>query len=419
MQKGRLRGETTLRIMTTPLTPSTTSLSGTTPERLTELLRELAAEAFRARFEVAPNPCVGAAVLAGGVVIGRGFHRIWGGPHAEVEAFAAARASGVAPERWDTLVVTLEPCSTVGKTPACTQAILESGIRHVVVGAIDPDPRHAGAGIGHLRNAGLEVVFLPARPEAEGSWALEAIAPHFVEWTSQERLRRPRPWIIAKWAQTLTGQLTPPAHVGEGRWISGPASLNEVQLMRGSVDAILTGIGTVKTDDPRLSVRLPGNTSTPPLRVVFDSYLETSPDARLFAPLESSAAAAGREAKGEVVIFCKSGPKANRYRALEEAGARVVTLPGSDSGRISLRAASDWLWDAGVQRALLESGPTLIQAFHEAELLDQVRIYSGSVVGGLGDTLAPLIHRLVDRDRLARTRLDRDSGSDAVLELFT
>ena len=405
--------------MTTPLTPLSSAHQSLTPLRLTELLRELAAEALSARFEVAPNPCVGAAVLAGGVVIGRGFHRHWGGPHAEVEALAAAAASGIPKALWDTLVVTLEPCSTHGKTPPCTQAILEAGIQRVFVGALDPDPRHGGVGLESLRRAGLEVEFFGARPASLGSWALEAIAPHFVRWTDQDRLRRPRPWWIAKWAQTLTGQLTPPADVGEGRWISGPASLSEVQILRGRVDAIVTGVGTVKADDPRLTVRVPGDTRHPPLRVVLDSYLETAPDARLFAPLGSSEAAAGREAKGEVVIFCKSGPDPGRYRALEAAGARVVNLPGNDAGRVSLRAASDWLWAAGVRRALLESGPTLIQGFYEAELLDQVRIYSSAVVGGRGDNLAHLVHRLVDRDRLARTRLDRDSGSDAVLELFT
>ena len=382
------------------------------------LLSELASEARRSRFEVAPKPSVGAAIIAGGEVVARGFHRFWGGPHAEVEAIRAAEAAGIPRDEWEAIVVTLEPCSSTGKTPPCARAILKAGIDHVIVGALDPDARHSGAGLELLRDGGVTVDFYGSRPDEPGTWALEKTAPHFVNWTSYERLRRPRPWVIAKWAQTLTGQLSPPADVGEGRWISGPESLAEVQVLRGRVDAILTGVGTVRADDPRLTVRTPGDTSRPPLRVVFDSYLTTPPDARLFAPLESVAAAAGEEARGDVVIFAKSGPDPARYRALEEAGAKIVTLPGGDDGRISLRAAADWLWDAGIRRALLEAGPTLIEAFHEAELLDQARIYSGNIVGGQGDSLAPLVRTLVDRDRLTADRLDRECGGDAVLELF-
>jgi diaminohydroxyphosphoribosylaminopyrimidine deaminase / 5-amino-6-(5-phosphoribosylamino)uracil reductase len=395
---------------------------------LPELLERLGEQARAFRFEVAPNPCVGAAVLSAGRVIGCGFHGRWGGPHAEVEALAAAAKSGVPKERWDTLVVTLEPCSSTGKTPPCTQAILQSGIRRVVVGALDPDPRHGGHGLTVLRDAGLDVEFIPARPGMHGSWALEDIARHFTDWNSVERLRRPRPWLIAKWAQTLTGQLSPPENVGEGRWISGPASLDEVHRLRGQVDAILTGVGTVRADDPRLSVRLPGDTTRAPMRVILDSYLTTSPDARLFQDPEPAYDTAENrlENQGPVYLLCKSGPDAGRYRALEAVGARIVTMPGSDDGRISLRATTDWLWNQGVRRALLEAGPILTRAFHDAELLDQVRVYSGNVVGGRGQTLAPLIHELIDRDRLIRSRLDRESGDgpqrefgDAVIELFS
>lgn len=393
-----------------------------------ELLTRLGRKAREFRFEVAPNPCVGAAVLSRGRVIACGFTAPWGGPHAEVEALAAAAKSGVPKARWDTLVVTLEPCSSTGKTGPCTQAILDAGIGRVIVGALDPDPRHSGVGLTLLRDAGVDVEYLPARPGTEHSWALEDVARHFVEWTSPERVRRPRPWLIAKWAQTLTGQLSPPADVGEGRWISGPASVEEVHRMRGQVDAILTGVGTVKADDPRLSVRLPGDTTRQPLRVVFDSYLTTSPDARLFQDPEPAfdATEALLENQGPVYLLCKTGPDPARYRALAAAGATIVTLPGGDDGRISLRAAMDWLWDLGVRRAMLEGGPILTRAFHDADLLDQVRVYSGNVAGGRGMTLAPLIHELLDRDRLIGSRLDRESGAgaqrelgDAVIELFS
>jgi diaminohydroxyphosphoribosylaminopyrimidine deaminase/5-amino-6-(5-phosphoribosylamino)uracil reductase len=256
------------------------------PLVLDRLLRDLVEPARAFRFEVAPNPCVGAALLdPEGVELARGFHRRWGGPHAEIEALRAAEQAGIDRSRWHTLAVTLEPCSSHGKTPPCTEAILAAGIQRVVVGALDPDPRHRGRGLELLQKAGVEVQYEP------GAAPLERIAPHFLRWTDYERVRRPRPWLIAKWAQTFSGHLSPPAEVGGGRWITSPASLDEVQRLRACVDAIVTGVGTVKLDDPRLTLRgeavalLPAGRPAP-LRIVLDSELSTPPDARLLRPGE-------------------------------------------------------------------------------------------------------------------------------------
>jgi diaminohydroxyphosphoribosylaminopyrimidine deaminase/5-amino-6-(5-phosphoribosylamino)uracil reductase len=374
---------------------------------LRNLLEELARDAAQFRFRVAPNPCVGAALIAGKKVVARGFHERWGGAHAEVQALAAARAS-TDPDaaRFDTLVCTLEPCSTHGKTPACTGALLEAGVRRVVVGALDPNPRHRGKGLELLQQMGVEVEL------HSGASPLESVSPHFLRWTAVERVRRPRPWVIAKWAQTRTGQLSPPAGVGSGRWISGPESLAEVQEMRGRVDAILTGVGTVLADDPRLTVRPPGDRTTPPLRVVIDTELRTPPDARLFAPLENGDAAE-EEAGGQVVILCRAGAPAKAHRALEAAGARIVGLRADAKDRVSLRAALEALSEAGVQRVLVEAGPTLLNALFDAGFLDQVAVYSGQVNGGHGPTLA---ERLVERNLLQPVR--REVGDDQVLEAF-
>src|SRR5262245_37576014 len=198
------------------------SLSEAEAAHYRALLADLLALAGPFRFEVAPNPCVGAAVLSDGVEVGRGFHRVWGGPHAEILAIEAALASGVPRERWDTLVVTLEPCSSHGKTPPCVDAILRESFRRVVVGALDPDPRHRGRGLEELRARGLELVFL------RGAAPLERVAPHFLDWTRPDRLRRSLPWVIAKWAQTRTGQLSPP--LGQGRWVTGPAARTDVHF---------------------------------------------------------------------------------------------------------------------------------------------------------------------------------------------
>ncbi len=366
---------------------------------LRQILAELASAARAFRFDVAPNPCVGAAVVAGGAVIARGYHRVYGRAHAEIDALTLARASGVSSSEWDTLLVTLEPCSTTGKTPPCSEAILASGIKRVVVGALDPDPRHRGRGLELLRAAGVEVEYL------EAATPLAEVAPYFLEWLTPERLSRPRPWIIAKWAQTRSGQLSPPENFGGGRWISGQAARDEVQLLRGSVEAIVTGIGTVLADNPRLCVRPPGDPARAPLRVVLDSHLRTPADARLF-----EACAAG-EGAGPVHILCSAGANAVRHRALEEAGAIIHGLHAFDLDHLRLFDVAQWLWDRGVRRALLESGPELLEHCFAAGGIDQVRVITGNVSGGRGESMANRMSRLRFSERL-----DRECGDDSVLE---
>ncbi len=365
------------------------------------LLGELGREAQRCCHEVAPNPCVGAAVVRGGHVVARGIHEFWGGLHAETKALEAAAAAGFRPAPGDALVVTLEPCSSQGKQPPCTEAILSSGVARVIVGEVDPDPRHRGRGLALLRERGLDVVVLP------GHARLAEVSRHFLHWTDADRLRRPRPWTIAKWAQTRTGQLSPPPEVGEGRWISGPLSLAEVQILRGRVDAVLTGIGTVLADDPRLTVRAPGNRGRPPLRAVLDTELRTPPDARLLH------ATGLEEAGGEVVLFCRPGAAPARHRDLERAGARVEYVRPGEDGRLSLREVARILYVRGVRRMLLEAGPTLLAAWFEAELVDQARVYTGNVNGGRGPSLA---------ERLARRKLENVAftvvGDDERLDAF-
>jgi diaminohydroxyphosphoribosylaminopyrimidine deaminase/5-amino-6-(5-phosphoribosylamino)uracil reductase len=368
---------------------------------LARLLEELGAAARAWRFEIAPNPCVGAAVLAAGRVVARGYHEHWGGPHAEIEVLRRARESDVPPSAWDLLAVTLEPCCSQGKTGPCVEAILASGIQRVVVGSLDPDARHRGAGLQKLREAGVEVYLM------EGHAPLEQVAPHFLRWNLPERLRRPRPWTISKWAQTLSGQLQPPEEVGEGRWISCPESRAEVHALRAHVDAIVTGVDTVLADDPRLSVRLPASTERPPLRVVLDSFLRLPCEARLLE------ACAEGESAGALLVLTLAGADATRWRALEAAGAEVVGLRAGDTGSVSLRAVQTHLWERGVSRMLLESGPTLIERFIHRQFIDQLRVYTGDVKGGRGATLGKWL-----AEAKLEGRLDREVGTDAVLEAF-
>ena len=365
------------------------------------LLEELGESARAFRFDVAPNPCVGAAVVAGSEVVARGFHEAWGEDHAELRALRAAAASDVPRNEWDMLVVTLEPCSSRGKTPPCVDAIIASGIKTVIVGALDPDPRHRGQGLEVLRQAGIEVELL------HNAAPLDIVSPHFLRWTSRDRLRRARPWTLVKWAQTLTGQLSPPQDVGDGRWISGPEARAEVQIMRSHVDAIVTGIGTVLADDPRFTVRPPGNTDAPPMRVVLDSLLKTPPESRLFT------APGPGEAGGVVRVLGIVGVSLPRERALRNAGAEVHGLSGGKDKRLDLRAVQTWLWEHGVRRVLLEAGPALIGSYFDEGFIDQLRVVTGSVRGGRGESLG---------ERLATARLlerrDGELGEDAVLDAF-
>jgi len=392
----------------TPPARAVASLTDEEEQILRELLQDLGRIAPFSRFEVAPNPSVGACVLSSGVEIGRGFHSVFGGPHAEVMALAAAQQSGVPRERWDTLVCTLEACSSQGKTGPCTEAILGAGIERCVVGELDPDPRHRGRGLQALTDNGVEVVLL------RGSAPLDRVAPHFLTWTRPERLRRTRPWLIAKWAQTRTGQLRPPRTEGapgrgprEPQWISGPTSRAEVHELRARVDAIVTGIGSVLADDPRLTVRPPATAERGPLRVVLDASLRTSPNARLF-----EAPGAG-EVAGDVHIVTRAGADPARARALRDAGAVLHTVRPGDDGRPSLRETQSLLWGLGVRRALLEAGPTLIERAFRAELVDQVRVYTGPVNGGEGPNLAEWLtsERLVDITH-------SETGADARLDAF-
>ncbi len=369
--------------------------------KLSALLLDLGREATRFRFEVAPNPCVGAAILSDGEIIARGFHEVWGEAHAEVNVFEEAARTGVPRERWDVLVLTLEPCTSHGKTPPCIDRVLESGIGCVVVGELDPDARHQGDGLRRLQAAGIEVVLL------ENAAPLKKVAPHFLAWTEHERIRRPRPWTIAKWAQTRTGQLIPPQGVGGGRWISGPESLKEVQMLRGRVDAIVTGIGTVIADDPRFTVRPPGNLAKPPRRVVLDSRLRTPADAVILRQPGPN------EAGGPVDILSVGGAAPERYRALEAAGANVHAFHVATDDGVNLRDVQSWLWDQGCRRVMVEAGPRLLTHYLKSGFVDQVRVYTGVVNGGEGPSMGEWLGKLEFHERI-----DREWGTDAVLEGF-
>ena len=271
---------------------------------------QLAAEG---RGLVEPNPMVGCLVVRGAEIIGEGWHRRFGGPHAEIEALRIAGAKADGAE----MVVTLEPCCHQGKTPPCTQAIIRAGIRRVVVAQLDPFPQVAGGGVAELEAAGIEVCTGVLRDEAR-----RLNAPYL------KLLETGRPWVIAKWAMTLCGKIA--TRTGESRWISSAESRAIVHELRGRVDAIIIGSETARRDDPMLTARScrvrldapPGatgclSTSVGPKRIALRVVLDT----RAALVVESRLVRTARETPLMVAVGSESSP-ADRER-LAAAGARA------------------------------------------------------------------------------------------------
>ncbi|HEX4612124.1 MAG TPA: bifunctional diaminohydroxyphosphoribosylaminopyrimidine deaminase/5-amino-6-(5-phosphoribosylamino)uracil reductase RibD [Urbifossiella sp.] len=322
---------------------------------LEPVMRQALALAARGRGAVEPNPMVGAVVLGpGGEVAGEGWHERFGGPHAEIHALAAAadRARG------GTLVVTLEPCCHHGKTPPCTDAVLRAGVRRVVAARGDPFPKVAGGGLALLRDAGVMVEVGLCEAEAE-----RLNAPYL------KLLRTGRPWVHLKWAMTLDGKTA--TRTGDSQWISGPESRRRVHELRGVVDAVLVGRGTVEADDPLLTARPPGPRI--PARVV----LTTSgrlPDARKLR-------ATARE--GPVIVFTAAGNEGN-LAGWAADGAEVVPLPTGERGL----SVDDVLAELGRRRmthVLVEGGAGVHGAFLDARTVDELHVFVAPLlIGGAG-----------------------------------
>jgi len=347
--------------------------------RYLDLAARLAA---RAEGDVEPNPLVGCVLVRDGRVIGMGHHRRFGGPHAEVEAIAAAREAGEDPQG-STAYVTLEPCAHHGKQPPCTQALVEAGVARVVCARRDPHPDSAG-GSDELRRRGIEVVF----PEASET-AVRLTDP-FIKFTTVGL-----PWVIVKWAQSVDGRVA--TRTGESRWISGIRARRRVHRLRARVDAILTGIGTVEADDPLLTARGVRRVRRVARRVVLDPDLRTPIDSTLVrttdvAPLTvaCSEAAAIDEARWE------------ERRRLDGRGVEVVTLPPTAKG-LDVRALLRHLAAVHqVTRVLVEAGPRLVGTLLEEDLVDETLVFIAPLL--FGDDRARGVARGRAMERLDQAR---------------
>ena len=299
-----------------------------------------------------PNPRVGCVVAQHGRIIGEGWHERAGEPHAEVAALraAGAQAAGAA------LYVTLEPCSHHGRTPPCVEALTAARVARVVYATDDPNPQVSGRGAAALRAAGIVV---EAGLMAEEATELNA--------GFMKRMREGRPLLRVKLAMSLDGRTALAS--GESRWITGEAARHDVHRWRARSSAVLTGVGTVLADDPRLDVRLPDEPGAQrrrqPLRIVLDTQLRTPPQARLL------------DGGGEVLILTAlTAADDARAAALTARGARVESLPTVD-GRLALPAVLERLGELELNEILVEAGATLAGEFLRTSLADELLLYVG------------------------------------------
>ncbi|MGI8426913.1 MAG: bifunctional diaminohydroxyphosphoribosylaminopyrimidine deaminase/5-amino-6-(5-phosphoribosylamino)uracil reductase RibD [Actinomycetota bacterium] len=300
-----------------------------------------------------PNPLVGAVIVSGGEVVGKGWHRKPGEPHAETLALTEAGPL----TKGATLFVNLEPCSHLGRTPPCVNAVVQAGITRVVSSMKDPDPRVAGRGFAALNKAGIRVEIGPG---AEAAATLNQA--YIVHRTSR------RPFVTYKVAASLDGRAA--ASDGSSQWITGEAARLDAHRVRARSDAICVGVGTVVKDNPALTVRGVRKFRSP-LKVVVDSAAKTPPEAELLK-------------QGRILVAVGSGAPKKRVKALKDCGAEVMQFQ-TDSGKVPLPLLAKTLADRGVLSMLLEGGPKLAGHFLECGLIDKFLLYlAPKLLGGMG-----------------------------------
>lgn len=312
--------------------------------------------AEKGRGFTSPNPMVGAVVVNNnGEVIGKGYHQIVGGAHAEVAALddAGPTAKGA------TLYVTLEPCNHTGRTPPCTKKILASGVRRVVIAMSDPNPGVDGGGADYLKKHGIEVEVGVCEEEAK---KLNEIYVKFI--TTK------RPFVIVKCASTLDGQIA--TSTGDSKWVTGPASREFVHYLRHASDAIMVGINTVKRDNPELTTRLENFGGRSPARIILDAGLSISLDAKVLQ---------GKSDSDTLIIIGDSVEKTRKTK-VEERGAKIIEAPLS-GGLIDLDFLMDYLGGLQISSLLIEGGGRVIASALSTGIVDKVLFfYAPKIMGG-------------------------------------
>ena len=308
--------------------------------------------ALRGAGHTRPNPMVGAVLVKDGRIIGEGWHKQYGGPHAEVNAFASATED---PEG-ATLYVSLEPCSHYGKTPPCADLIIRKKVARVVAALEDPNPLVSGRGFRKLRANGIRVTVGVLAEEARH------INDVFLTYVT-----RKRPFVLYKAAMSLDGKIA--CHTGESQWISSEKSREEVQRLRGILSGIMVGAGTVIADNPRLTCRMEEYEN--PARIIVDGKLRVPLESRIF------------HEPGRNILLTTSEASPEKKKALENLGVELIEADSEEPGKVDLKSAMLALGIKGIDGILLEGGPTLAASALEAGIIDAVRFYiAQKIIGG-------------------------------------
>jgi diaminohydroxyphosphoribosylaminopyrimidine deaminase/5-amino-6-(5-phosphoribosylamino)uracil reductase len=339
---------------------------------------------------IEPNPAVGAVIVKDSRIIGRGWHKKFGGPHAEINALEDCKKKGASPQG-ATMYITLEPCCHYGKTPPCTDAIIAAGLAKIVIATIDPSEHANGKGIERLRNAGIEVKVGVCEIEAR-----LLNAPFFKFATTGKC------WVTLKWAQTIDGKLAYADKTGKQLWISNELSRKDAHKLRRRAQAILVGINTVITDDPLLTPR-PAR-GKKPARIVLDSNLRTPLDCKLLATAKKTPV---------LIVTGERAVQTNPEVAdkITKKGAEIVTVPTSQ-GRCNIKSLLDELSRRGVEQLLVEGGPTVLTTLLKEQLADEIIVYiAPKILGSQGGAdITPLMTDLTKAVGLNYVDIKRFGG---------
>jgi len=308
--------------------------------------------ARRGTGRTSPNPRVGCVVVKDDKIVGMGFHRCPGSPHAEVMALSAAKDMS----RGATLYVNLEPCIHYGRTPPCAPLIVERGIKRVFISTEDPFPKVRGRGVEYLRSHGVEVVSGMLSDEAR--WLNRGFLKVFEEG---------RPWITLKAAMSLDGDVA--LSDGSSRWITGPSSLKRSHLLRAEADAVLVGIGTILKDDPELTVRYVDGEH--PLKIILDTHLRIPINAKVFK-------------EGDVLVVTSKGSSPQKVEEIISRGAGVMEIPTDSRGLLDIKEMVYKLPSMDVHYLLVEGGPNVLSSFFDAKLFDEMALFYAPKIMGRG-----------------------------------
>jgi diaminohydroxyphosphoribosylaminopyrimidine deaminase/5-amino-6-(5-phosphoribosylamino)uracil reductase len=347
--------------------------------------------AEKGRGRTSPNPLVGAVIVKGAKIVGEGFHEKAGMPHAEINALREAEESA----RGAAMYVTLEPCCFYGRTPPCTEAIKEAGIKEVIVGLMDPNPKVCGKGISGLEDAGIKVQvgILSEKISTQNEIYIKHITTGY-------------PFVLMKAAMSLDGKIA--LHNGEQARISSEASLMRVHELRAEYDAIMVGIGTVLADGPLLTARISEKKPKNPLRIIVDSALRI--------PLESRIVKTAAEIK--TLVACANAEEERKNR-LQEGGIDILDLPQED-GKVNLSALLKELGKREVASVLLEGGSKLNASAFKAGLVDKILLFIAPIFIGNRDAPCLIdsnIDRMEEAHKLRISGVQRSNG-DLVIEVY-